>query len=163
MTAPESGGPVAIETRITEAAIDGLDPFAGSATSDGAVIVFQGRVRDSNEGREVRGLEYEAYREMAEKELRAICEEAAERFAVGAISAAHRVGRLELGEASVTIGVAAPHRAPCYDASRFIIEELKKRLPVWKHERYADGESEWVGAPGATATGAAPPGSGGAA
>lgn len=146
--AGESGGrgEVTIATRITGAAIDGLDPFAGSAaTSDGAVLVFQGRVRDSNEGREVTGLEYQAYVEMAERELRAICEEAAERFELGSISVAHRVGRLELGEASVTIGVTAPHRAPCYEASRFIIEALKERLPVWKHECYADGESEWVG------------------
>ena len=149
---------VMIETRITESAIDGLDPFAGgAATSDGAVVVFQGRVRDRNEGHEVEGLDYEAYREMAETELRTICEEAGRRFEVGAISAAHRVGRLELGEASVTIGVAAPHRAPCYEASRYIIEELKVRLPVWKRERYVDGESEWVGAPRIGRTGAVPP------
>ena len=149
-------GDVRIETRITDSAIDGLDPVAGAATSDGAVVVFQGRVRDHHEGREVAGLEYEAYREMAESELRAICEEAGRRFEIGAISAAHRVGRLELGEASVTIGVSAPHRAPCYEASRYIIEELKTRLPVWKRESYVDGESEWVGAHGLDRSGAAP-------
>jgi molybdopterin synthase catalytic subunit len=142
-TRPE--GPT-IETRLTSSPIDRLDPFGALATTaDGAVIVFQGRARDHNDGREVRALEYEAYGEMAERELRAICEEAADRFEVGAISAVHRVGPLALGEASVAIGVAAPHRAPCYEASRYIIEQLKVRLPVWKHERYADGEAAWVG------------------
>lgn len=139
---------VTIETRLTADPIDALDPLGALPTvRDGALVVFQGRVRDHNDGREVSGLEYQAYEAMAEAELRAICEEAAQRFEVGAISAIHRVGRLELGETSVVIGVAAPHRAPCYDASRYIIEELKVRLPVWKHERYADGDASWVGAP----------------
>jgi molybdopterin synthase catalytic subunit len=103
-------------------------------------------VRETNEGRAVSGLAYEAYDEMAEKELRSICEEAAERFDVGALRAIHRIGELELGAVSVVIGVAAPHRVDCYEASRYVIEELKKRLPVWKHERYVGGDAAWVGA-----------------
>jgi molybdopterin synthase catalytic subunit len=78
--------------------------------------------------------------------LRSICEEAAGRYSVGALRAIHRVGDLALGEVSVVIGVAAPHRADCYEASRFVIEELKRRLPVWKRERYVDGDAAWVGA-----------------
>ncbi|MGH7540881.1 MAG: molybdenum cofactor biosynthesis protein MoaE [Gemmatimonadota bacterium] len=137
-----------IRVLITEQSLDGFDPFRGlGSRADGAVVVFQGRVRDTNEGREVARLSYEAYHDMAESELRAICEEAAVRHEVGAIVAAHRVGTLDPGEVSVAIGVAAPHRASGYDASRYVIEQLKKRLPVWKHERYEDGTSTWVGAP----------------
>jgi molybdopterin synthase catalytic subunit len=83
---------------------------------------------------------------MAEQELRGICDEAATRFDVGAILVAHRFGPLGLGDVSVRIAVAAPHRAACYEASRFIIEELKVRVPIWKHEVYADGSTRWVGA-----------------
>lgn len=148
MSAPgdSSTRPVRIDTRITTASLDGLAAFEDlAAHSDGAVLIFQGRVRETNEDRAVSGLTYEAYGEMAEKELRAICEEAATRFDIGAVSAAHRIGELGLGEASVVIGVAAPHRADCYEASRFVIEEIKARLPVWKHERYVEGDSAWVG------------------
>lgn len=142
-----------IEARITAESIDRLGAFDDlSSFSDGAVVVFQGRVRETNDGRAVSGLTYEAYGEMAEKELAAICAEAADRFDAGAIRAWHRVGDLTLGEVSVVIGVAAPHRDACYAASRHVIEELKARLPVWKHEHYVDGESEWVGAPEETRT-----------
>lgn len=137
-----------IHATITEAPLDGFAPFGSlGSPADGAVLVFEGRVRDTNEGRAVARLDYEAYREMAESELRRICEEAAARHELGAIVAAHRVGRLGIGEVSVAIGVAAPHRAACYEASRYVIEEIKARLPVWKHEHYEDGGSTWVGAP----------------
>jgi len=143
-----SGRPARIQTRITTASLDGLAAYDDlAAPSDGAVLIFQGVVRETNEGRTVHGLAYEAYREMAEKELRAICEEAADRFEIGAISATHRIGELGLGETSVVIGVAAPHRAASYEASRFVIEEVKSRLPVWKRERYVEGDAAWVGAP----------------
>jgi len=138
---------VLIEIAVTTDSLDLLEPFDDlSSHSDGAVLIFQGRVRDTNDGRAVTRLTYEAYGEMAEKELRSICEEAADRYSIGALRAIHRVGDLALGEVSVVIGVAAPHRADCYEASRFVIEELKKRVPVWKHEGYADGDSAWVGA-----------------
>ena len=141
-----------IETAITHDSLDLLSSFDDlSEHSDGAVLVFQGRVRETNEGRRVTSLGYEAYGAMAEKELRAICEEAAGRFDIGAVRAYHRVGDLDLGDVSVVIGVAAPHRVDAYEASRFVIEELKRRLPVWKHERYADGEAAWVGAAGGEA------------
>lgn len=152
-----------VRTAITTESLDRLEPFDDlSSHSDGAVLVFQGRVRDVNDGRPVTGLKYEAYGEMAEKELRSICEEACSRYEVGALRAVHRVGELELGEVSVVIAVAAPHRVDCYEASRFVIEELKKRLPVWKHERYREGDSAWIGAPDAAAAlgGSGTPGSG---
>jgi molybdopterin synthase catalytic subunit len=137
-----------VRTWITTDSLDGFSAFDAIAEhSDGAVVIFQGRVREVHEGRAVARLDYEAYEEMAERELRAICLEAAGRSAVGAIVAAHRVGALALGEVSVSIGVAAPHRDAAYEASRYVIEEIKKRLPVWKHEHFADGRSVWVGAP----------------
>lgn len=139
---------VTVRTSITRESLDEPGFLAPLGTSaDGAVLIFQGRVRDTHEGRAVTRLSYEAYEGMAERELEAICREAGRRFEVGEIAAAHRVGRLELEEVSIAIGVAAPHRAACYEASRWIIEEVKARLPVWKHEHYADGTSQWVGAP----------------
>jgi molybdopterin synthase catalytic subunit len=112
--------------------------------SNGAVLVFAGTVRDVNDGRPVTGIEYAAYFQMAERELERIVREAADRFGTTDIVAEHRVGRLALGEASVVIAVAHPHRGKAYEASRFVIEELKRRVPIWKCEEYADGTREWV-------------------
>ena len=111
---------------------------------NGATVVFVGTVRDENEGQPVSGLDYSAYTGMAERELTSIASEASERWGTPDIAVEHRIGALGLGEASVVIAVAHPHRGEAYDASRFIIEELKKRLPIWKKERYLDGRSEWV-------------------
>jgi molybdopterin synthase catalytic subunit len=113
-------------------------------TADGAVVVFLGTVRRTNDGREVTGIRYDAYRQMAESVLADIAHEAAQRAGGARIAVAHRVGELALGDVSVAIAVGTPHRAEAYDASRYIIEEIKKRLPVWKHERYASGEAGWV-------------------
>ena len=125
-----------------------LDPVAlvaeVSRHEHGAVVLFVGTVRDVNDGRAVDGIEYAAYGAMAEKELSRILGEAAERHPAADIVVEHRTGRLALGEASVVIAVAHAHRGPAYDASRFVIEELKKRLPVWKREEYTDGTREWV-------------------
>lgn len=125
-----------------------LDPSAllaeVASVANGASIVFVGTVRDVTEGRAVSGIEYTAYEAMAVRELEAIVTEAVSRFATEHIVVEHRVGRLELGEASVVIAVAHPHRAPAYDASRFVIEELKRRVPIWKREEYVDGTREWV-------------------
>ena len=114
----------------------------------GATILFVGTVRDTNEGQPVSGLDYSSYTGMAEQELAAIVLEASERWDTSDIVVEHRIGSLELGEASVAIAVAHPHRAEAYEASRYVIEELKKRLPVWKREHYLDGRSEWVNAEG---------------
>ena len=125
---------------IDSAALLGSVPGA----SDGAVLLFLGVVRDHNQGRAVEALEYQAYEPMAAAELERIVAEARERWDVGGISAVHRVGALDIGEASVAIAVASPHREEAYAASRFVIEELKRRLPVWKREGYVDGDRAWV-------------------
>lgn len=115
-----------------------------SAEANGAAILFVGTVRDVNDGRAVSGIEYSAYEAMAERELALIVREACVRADTEHVVVEHRIGALALGEASVAIAVGHPHRGPAYDASRYIIEELKKRLPVWKREAYADGTREWV-------------------
>jgi molybdopterin synthase catalytic subunit len=129
-----------------------LDPAAllaeVSGISNGASILFVGTVRNVNEGREVTGIDYAAYLPMAERELAAIVAEAADRFHTSHIAVEHRLGHLALLDASVAIAVAHPHRAAAYDASRYIIEELKHRVPIWKREEYVDGTREWVGTAG---------------
>ena len=119
-----------------------LDPQAGGDVS------FEGRVRSRNEGREVRSLEYEAYGELAEKEGARVLAEARSRFTVLSIAAVHRVGHLRLGELAVWVGVTAEHRGAAFDACRYVIDELKKRVPIWKKEHYATGESAWIGGAG---------------
>lgn len=111
---------------------------------NGAAVLFVGTVREQNEGAAVTGLDYSAYADMAESELASIALEAAERWSTEDIVVEHRIGSLALGEASVAIAVAHAHRGEAYEASRYIIEELKQRLPVWKRERYVDGRAEWV-------------------
>ena len=127
---------------------DPIDPGAliraVSGASHGAVLLFLGVVRDVNDGREVSGIEYSAYEPMAARELSDIAQAAEARFASSAVAIEHRLGRLALEEVSVGIAVAHPHRAVAYDASRWIIEELKRRVPIWKREQYLDGQREWV-------------------
>lgn len=131
--------------RVTTEAIDPARMLGGALSSaDGAALLFWGVVRQENDGRAVSSLEYSAYVPMAEKEMLAIADEARGRFGTGAIHVVHRIGLLEVGEASVAIAVASPHRAEAYEASRYVIEELKRRVPVWKREGYVDGEREWV-------------------
>ena len=114
------------------------------ADQDGATLLFLGVVRDHNDGRSVGGVRYESYEEMAAQVLSDIVEEASGAADTDRIAALHRIGELEVGEVSVAIAVSTPHRAEAYEASRYIIEEIKKRLPVWKKERYSDGAEEWV-------------------
>lgn len=127
---------------------DPIDPSAILAEcvtdSDGAALLFLGTVRNHNEGREVGHLDYQAYVPMAEAALREIVAEARKRWDTGEIAVTHRYGRLEIGDVSVAIVVASPHRGEAYGASRFIIEELKKRVPIWKREGYLTGEGEWL-------------------
>ncbi len=132
-------------TRVTEQPIDPGRMLSGTLSqADGAALLFWGVVRNENDGRAVAQLEYSAYAQMAEREMLRIADEARERFGTGAIHVVHRVGRLEIGEASVAIAVASPHRAEAYEASRYVIEQLKQRVPVWKREGYVDGATEWV-------------------
>jgi molybdopterin synthase catalytic subunit len=109
----------------------------------GALVTFEGVVRDNARGKSVRYLEYEAYVEMAEERMRAIAVEAQERWGTDHIAVAHRLGHMEIGEASVIIVVASPHRAEAFDACRYIIDTLKATVPIWKKEVSPDG-AEWV-------------------
>ena len=111
---------------------------------DGAALLFIGVVRDHAEGRKVTGMRYDVYAEMATEVLREIALEASIPLGTDRIAVAHRFGELKIGEISVGIAVSSPHRAEAYEASRSVIEEIKKRLPVWKKEHYVDGVSEWV-------------------
>ncbi len=113
--------------------------------STGATAVFVGTVRDVNDDKAVSGIDYSAYTVMAEREMRRIAQEAARQFAPLRIVVEHRVGALELGDVSVAIATAHAHRAPAIDGMRFVIEEIKRRVPIWKQERYLDGTREWVG------------------
>jgi len=110
----------------------------------GACVTFEGWVRDHNEGEPVRALEYEAYAAIAEEEGAAILAEARERFDIFAARCEHRVGRLAIGDCAVWVGVSAAHRGAAFDACRYIIDETKQRVPIWKKEHYASGESGWV-------------------
>jgi molybdopterin synthase catalytic subunit len=110
----------------------------------GAISVFVGTVREVNEGRSVSAIEYSAYKSMASAELERILDEAEERFGVSAVVVEHRIGLLGLGDVSVAIAAAHAHRAPALDCTRYVIEEIKKRVPIWKKEHYADGTREWV-------------------
>jgi molybdopterin synthase catalytic subunit len=134
--------------------IDTSDVLARvGAEEDGAVLLFLGIVRDHAEGRPVEGMRYDAYEEMASEVLKAIAVEASKRLGTDRVAVVHRVGELGIGEVSVAIAVSSPHRAEAYDASRYVIEEIKKRLPIWKKERYSGGEAAWV-------EGTVPPGTG---
>jgi molybdopterin synthase catalytic subunit len=114
------------------------------APDDGAVLLFLGTVRNHADGQSVDGMTYEAYERMASPVLAEIAREAAERLGTDRVAVVHRVGELAIGDVSVAIAVSSPHRAQAYDASRYVIEEIKRRLPIWKHEHYTDGRSKWV-------------------
>ena len=129
-----------VRTRIEPSAL--LEEVA--STASGATILFVGTVRETSDGRAVSGIEYAAYETMAIRELDAILAEATTRFRTNNIVVEHRIGELALGEASVAIAVAHAHRAEAYDASRYVIEQLKRRVPIWKREAYVDGTREWV-------------------
>jgi len=115
-----------------------------SATDCGAISLFLGTVRDTNDGREVEGIDYTAYAAMAEAELARIVAEAREQFGVTALVVEHRIGTLSLGDVSVGIAAAHAHRAAALDSVRYVIEEIKKRVPIWKLEHYADKTRSWV-------------------
>jgi molybdopterin synthase catalytic subunit len=110
----------------------------------GAITTFLGTTRDQNAGRRVMRLEYEAYPEMAIREMQRIGEQAIERFGIKAVAIAHRVGVVEIGEASVAIAVSAPHREAAFAGCRFAIDRLKEIVPIWKKEYYVGGEV-WIG------------------
>ena len=131
--------------RFTQTAIDteagrrGLQDFGA-----GGYVSFEGWVRDQNEGQDVTRLEYEAYEELAVKEGNRIVAEALRRFPVKHARCIHRIGSLSLGEMAVWVAVSSAHRGEAFDACRFIIDEVKHRVPIWKKEYYRSGDSGWV-------------------
>ncbi|MGI8925917.1 MAG: molybdenum cofactor biosynthesis protein MoaE [Tepidiformaceae bacterium] len=133
--------------RVTEAPLDPAEA-AGAVNNGaaGAVNVFLGNVRDNNRGRRVDYLVYDAYPSMAEKVMREIAEEALGRFALTDCAVLHRTGRLEIGETSLIVAVSSGHRAESFEGGRWLVDEIKKRVPVWKKEVWAGGE-EWVEGP----------------
>jgi molybdopterin synthase catalytic subunit len=125
-----------IDARAVEAAV--AQPGAG------AIVTFHGVVRDHNYGQRVLYLEYEAYPEMAERELACIGAEIVERWPEARVAIVHRVGRLEIGETSAVITVSSPHRGDAFEACRYAIDELKLRVPIWKKE-HAESSEYWIG------------------
>jgi molybdopterin synthase catalytic subunit len=137
---------------------DALDRFALSAgpisvgeltdglnERTGAIVTFEGRVRETNEGRSVARLHYDAYPEMAGEVLGDIVRRAREMHPLGAVRVIHRTGTLVVGETAVAVVVAAAHRGQAFDAARFVIETVKTERPVWKREEYEDGSTRWLG------------------
>ena len=132
-----------IAVRESELSVDEVlaavaDPAAGG------LALFAGAVRDTDHDRDVTALSYSAH-PSAEAELRRVAEVIAEKFPVLGIAAVHRVGDLEIGDLAVVVAVACPHRAEAFDACRALIDLLKASVPIWKHQRFAEGDSEWVG------------------
>ena len=114
-----------------------------AARARGGTVTFAGHVRDHHDGRAVTRLEYSAYEPMAEAECARIVSEAEERWPVSA-ALAHRIGPLEVGDLAVAVAVSGAHREEAFEACRWIIEEVKRRVPIWKREEFADGTVEWV-------------------
>lgn len=135
-----------IDVTLTEAAV--------SHPGAGAVVSFSGVVRDNNRGEQVTHLEYEAYEPMARAELRRIAGEVAERWPGSRVAVLHRIGRLEIGEASVVISVSSPHRAAAFEGCRHVIERIKETVPIWKREHAGSGEV-WLEGPTAHPAGGA--------
>ncbi len=131
---------------LTDDPIDIRDviALAGPRASDGAHVVFAGVVRDHHQGHAVESIFYDAYRPMAEKELGAIADAIRAEYRDVTLAVVHRLGHLRVGEVSIAIVTASPHRAEAFDACRAVIERIKESVPIWKKERGPDGE-EWVG------------------
>lgn len=132
-----------VEVLITDQTID-PDEVPSASPADGAVVSFLGVVRGSTDGRGVEGLDYEAYGDMASRQLREIAREAGERWRLSRVRVVHRTGALDVGDVSVLVAVTAPHREEAFEACRFVIDTLKDRAAIWKKERFSDGSSRWV-------------------
>lgn len=137
--------------QLTHETIDSNDLLRRAQSPDaGAVLLFLGCTRQHTAGRETTELTYDAYGAMAEKELAALEAEARERWGIVECLIVHRLGTVPLGEASVAIVVASPHRRAAFAAGEWLIDTLKERVPIWKQEHWADGTKEWVHPTGAT-------------
>lgn len=147
---PISGGSGARDLYRFDLVREPIDPRALEAEcrtdADGAVITFLGTTRDHNDGAAVQQLRYEAYPEMAQKVMCALFEEAIKRYPITRARVVHRLGDVPIGETSVAVVVASPHRGPAFDACRFLIDRLKNEVPIWKREQLRDGDGvRWIG------------------
>jgi len=130
---------------LTELPIDSSALLAQvSSTGAGAVVLFLGTTREFTHGRQTASLDYECYPEMAEKKLAELEAEARRRWPLTRCSIVHRLGHLELGEASIAIAVSSPHRHDAFAAGQWLIDTIKEAVPIWKRENWADGATEWV-------------------
>lgn len=137
--------PCRIDVLLVEAAIDcdAMLRWVGDQES-GARLVFVGCTRRTTAGKITERLAYEAYREMAEAELQSLAAAAAERWPLRAVAIHHRIGLVEVGQASVAVAAASSHRAPVMEAVPWLMDRLKEQVPIWKQETYVDGSSEWI-------------------
>jgi molybdopterin synthase catalytic subunit len=134
-----------VDIRETPLSVDEVTTALADAAA-GGLTLFVGAVRDHDENKSVTGLEYSAH-PTALAELTEVAEEVGREYDVLAIAAVHRVGRLEIGDAAVIVATAAAHRGEAFEASRALIDRLKQRVPIWKHQLFTDGTDEWVGTP----------------
>ncbi len=131
--------------RLTSGPIDPAAMLAKVASpAAGAVLLFLGTARQSTAGRQTASLDYECYEEMARKKLAQLEEQAREKWPLIGCAIVHRLGHLEIGEASVAVAVSSPHRADAFAAGQWLIDTLKQTVPIWKRENWSDGQSEWV-------------------
>jgi molybdopterin synthase catalytic subunit len=129
-----------VRVEIVDEVIPSAEIVAGlKAGADGAMCVFDGIVRDNTRGRKTLHLDYEAYREMALEQMRALAAEAIAKFGVRDVALVHRLGRLVVGETSVLVAVASAHRGAAFEACRWLIDTLKRTVPIWKREQFVDG------------------------
>jgi molybdopterin synthase catalytic subunit len=134
-----------VDIRDTTLSVDEVLTAVSDAAA-GGVTLFVGNVRDHDENKSVTGLEYSAH-PTALAQLTDVAEEVAREYDVLAVAAVHRVGKLGIGDAAVVVATAAAHRGEAFEASRALIDRLKERVPIWKHQLFADGTDEWVGTP----------------
>jgi molybdopterin synthase catalytic subunit len=134
-----------VDIREESLSVDEVTAAVGDAAAGGTTL-FVGAVRDHDDNKSVTGLEYSAH-PTALDQLRAVAEEVAKEYDVLAVAAVHRVGPLAVGEAAVVVATAAAHRGEAFEASRALIDRLKERVPIWKHQLFTDGSEEWVGTP----------------
>jgi molybdopterin synthase catalytic subunit len=144
----QSGLPPAVRlVELRETALDVAEVLAALDDEEsGGLAVFVGRVRNHDHGLDVTGLEYSAHPTALEA-LRRVCVDVAEQYDVHGVAAVHRVGRLEIGDLAVVVATTASHRGDAFAASRALIDTLKAEVPIWKHQHFADGTTEWVGTP----------------
>ena len=144
---PVSGGAVGAGRGLIALREDPLDAAAIGKSirtdADGALITFEGVVREASRGKQVKGLVYEAYGAMAQRQMEQLAEEARSRWAITDLAIVHRLGHLTVGEVSVVIAVAGPHRGEAFDACEWLIDQLKQTVPIWKKEIYTEGEA-WI-------------------